>query len=180
MPKRQVAPIVGRGIRLRLLTAADLERTLAWRNRDENRRWFLHSEPIAPEQHARWYGSYSGRDDDFVFVIEDREEAGAPVGQVALYRIDWDGRVAEFGRLLVGEPSARGKGLGLEATRTALELGFGTWGLDRIHLEVIAHNGRAISIYQRCGFLPADSRGDLLLMELPRSRWMQQACERVA
>ena len=86
---------------------------------------------------------------------------------MALYRIDWDRRVAEFGRLLVGEPSARGKGLGLEATRTVLELGFGTWGLDRIHLEVIAHNGRAISIYQRCGFLPADSRGDLLLMELP-------------
>lgn len=180
MPKREVAPIVGRGIRLRLLTAADLERTLAWRNRDENRRWFLHSGTIAREQHLRWYQGYSRRDDDFVFVIEDLEDAGVPVGQVALYRIDWDRRAAEFGRLLIGELSARGKGFGLEATLTVLDFGFGAWGLDRVRLEVFAHNDRAIRIYQDCGFRPVDARGDVLVMELSRAHWTYPIRGRVA
>jgi RimJ/RimL family protein N-acetyltransferase len=180
VPKREVAPIIGLGIRLRLLAPTDLERTLAWRNRDENRRWFLHAEPIAGEQHATWYRGYAGRDDDFVFIIEDLEDAGAPIGQVALYRIDWGLRVAEFGRLLIGEPSARGKGLGLRATRSMLDFGFGAWGLHRVHLEVFAHNDRAIRIYEDCGFRPVGARGEVLAMELPRAHWIHPTRGRVA
>ncbi len=182
MPKRDVPPVVGHGVRLRLLSRADLGRTLDWRNRDENRRWFLHADPIAMEQHLGWFEGYSGRDDDFVFVVEDLEADGAPVGQVALYRIDWGRKDAEFGRLLIGEPTARGKGLGLKATLAVLDLGFGAWGLDRIHLEVFAHNERAIRIYRDCGFLEigAGAEGDVTVMELTRARWACSARGRVA
>ena len=47
--------------------------TLAWRNQDHIRRWFLTSDLISPEQHRAWFEQYQDRDDDFVFVIEETE-----------------------------------------------------------------------------------------------------------
>ncbi len=75
MAKRLIPPIVGERVRLRLLEEADLPRTLAWRNQDHIRRWFVHSDVISPEQHRRWFGAYRERDDDFVFVVEAPDRA---------------------------------------------------------------------------------------------------------
>ncbi len=171
MPKREIAPFEGRAVRLRLLEPTDLPRTLTWRNQDENRRWFVHSEPIQWEDHVRWYRNYQERDDDFVFIAEDLEQTPSAFGQAALYKIDWDSGSAEFGRLLIGEPAARGRGLGGEITKALLGFGFGTWTLRRIVLEVFAHNTRAIDIYRSCGFESTSRRGELLSMELMRKRW---------
>lgn len=174
MPKRDVPSIVGPRTRLRPLNRDDLERTLAWRNRDDNRRWFLHSQPITWEQHTRWFEAYSARDDDFVFVVEDLSAGGVPVGQAALYRIDWTEGSAEFGRLLIGEPSARGRRLGQEITALLVDFGFRHWGLRRIHLEVFAHNQRAIGIYRECGFEDLGPRDDVVLMEAKRNDWLNR------
>ena len=80
----------------------------------------------------------------------------------------------EFGRLLIGEPVARGRGLGLEATHALLEYGFGPLGLKQIRLEVLAHNIRAIAIYHRCGFQPSshEPTDGLLTMALSREDWI--------
>src|SRR5262249_62334012 len=103
MPKRSVAPLVSGRVRLRLLEEADLPMTLAWRNRDENRRWFFSSDPIPPDRHRHWFEDYRDRDDDFVFIIEETESLRRPVGQVALYDIDW-----QAGRPRGGRPAAGG------------------------------------------------------------------------
>src|SRR5208282_4845185 len=100
--KRQLAPLQAGRIRLRLLEEQDLPRTLAWRNQDHIRRWFFFSERLTPEQHAAWFVSYRQRDDDFVFIIEEAGD-GRPIGQVALYHVDWLAGTAEFGRLMIGE-----------------------------------------------------------------------------
>jgi len=173
VPKRNLDPIPGRGIELRLLRPDDLERTLEWRNRDENRQWFVHSDPIRLESHLAWFRKYQERDDDFVFVVESLEPRRTPIGQASLYDVDWDARTAEFGRLLIGEPSARGQGFGLEATRALLGFGFDSLGLEQVHLEVFAHNASAVKIYQRCGFQASPRRTDnpLLFMELTRHDW---------
>ena len=71
MPKPTVAPIVGSRVQLRLLSAADLPLTLAWRNQDQIRRWFVHSDVLTWDQHHAWFQRYAERDDDFLFVIED-------------------------------------------------------------------------------------------------------------
>ena len=94
---------------MRLLEERDLPLTLEWRNREENRHWFFSSDPIAPEQHRRWFDRYKEKDDDFVFVIEEMESLKRPVGQLSLYDIDWAAGRAEFGRLLIGDPEAHAK-----------------------------------------------------------------------
>jgi diamine N-acetyltransferase len=171
--KRLLGPILGRGIELRLLQPEDLERTLGWRNRDENRRWFVHSDPISLESHLAWFRKYQERDDDFVFVVESLEPRRTPIGQASLYDVDWAAGTAEFGRLLIGDPAARGRGFGLEATRALLGFGFDALELKQIRLEVFAHNASAIKIYQRCGFraTPRQSDKTLLNMELSSHHW---------
>jgi len=162
--KRTIPPLVGDRVCLRLLEEVDLPRTLAWRNQAHIRRWFVHSDMIAPEQHRRWYDGYRERDDDFVFVIEETQTLRKPVGQVSLYRIDWARRRAEYGRLMIGEADAAGRGLAHEATDVLLRYASTAWGMREIELEVFADNAAAIAIYTACGFRERERRGALLQM----------------
>jgi diamine N-acetyltransferase len=168
MSKRPLASRQDDRVRLRLLLAGDLPRTLAWRNQDHIRRWFFFSDPLTPEQHAAWFEQYQERDDDFVFIIEDVQGSGAPVGQVAIYHIDWPARRAEFGRLMIGEPSAAGKGLARAATELVLRIAFEDLALDEVYLEVFANNAAAISIYEKSGFKLTDQDASVLKMNITR------------
>lgn len=164
MPKRRVAPIVSGRIRLRLLEESDLPMTQAWRNQDHIRRWFFTSELISEEQHRAWFEQYRERDDDFVFVIEETETIRGPVGQAALYHIDWEGRRGEFGRIMIGEPAATGHGLGRLATEALIHHAFSTWGLGEVYLDVLETNAKAIAIYEQCGFVVTHREGGSLHM----------------
>jgi RimJ/RimL family protein N-acetyltransferase len=150
MGKRHIPPLLAPRVRLRLIKEQDLPRTLAWRNQDHIRRWFFFSQPLTPEQHAGWFARYQQRDDDFVFIIED--ESSEPIGQVALYNVDWSAGTAEFGRLMIGQPEAAGRGLAREATAAACALALDQLGLREVYLEVIPENLRAIRVYEACGF----------------------------
>ncbi len=152
MTKREILPLENGQVRLRLLNEQDLPLTLAWRNQDGIRKWFFSSSLIAPDQHQGWYEQYCQRDDDFVFIIEEVAAGYRPVGQVALYHIDWSARCAEYGRLMIGEPMARGKGLARAATDLVLQIGMDTLQLEEIYLEVFAANVPALKVYNSCGF----------------------------
>jgi len=169
-PKRQLPPTQNETVRLRLLTEADLPLTLAWRNRPEIRRWFFDSAELTWEQHRSWFEKYAVRDDDFVFIIED-VQTDQPVGQVALYHIDWEARRCEYGRLMVGEGAARGKGYAKTATRLVCLLGFETLRMDGIYLEVFEHNSAARAVYTACGFQLDRLQDGVAYMILQRGDW---------
>jgi diamine N-acetyltransferase len=164
MPKRAIDPIAGDRVLLRLLKEEDLPRTLEWRNQDHIRRWFFHSDVIRPEQHEGWFRRYLERDDDFVFIIEETRDLQRPVGQVSIYNVDWPRRRAEYGRLILGEAAARGRGLARDATRALVDWALGSLGLEEIYLEVFTHNIPAIAIYQRCGFEETARDGRIVCM----------------
>lgn len=166
MSKRHIAPLVSGCVCLRLLEAADLPMTLAWRNQDHIRSWFLYSDVIAPEQHRRWYEQYQEKDDDFVFIIHETESLKRPVGQVSLYNIDWVGRRGEFGRLLIGDAAASGLGIAATATRLLVTEAMTSWGLSEIHLEVLQANAPALAIYRGCGFVETAQNGATIEMRL--------------
>jgi len=165
MPKRHITPLVNGRMRLRLLEEADLAMTLAWRNQDHIRQWFLHSDVITPEQHRAWWQRYQDRDDDFVFVIEETETLKRPVGQVSLYNIDWAEGRAEFGRLLIGDAEANGQGLARLATSRLVDEALGNWGLNEVYLEVLVTNAPALAIYQSCGFREIAPPSDVVVMQ---------------
>ncbi|MGE3342153.1 MAG: GNAT family N-acetyltransferase [Vicinamibacterales bacterium] len=169
MPKRRIAPLVHGRVRLRLLEEADLPMTLAWRNQDHIRQWFLNADLISAEQHAAWFRAYRDRDDDFVFVIEETALLNRPVGQVSLYHVDEQAGRAEFGRLMIGDEAAAGRGLAREATACLVNGGFVRWGLHEIYLDVKDDNAAAIAIYEKCGFTTVARAGRVQRMSVTRS-----------
>ena len=75
------------------------------------------------------------------------------VGHVELDRIDLRNLSARLCRVLVGESSLRGKGLGSQMVRKALGVGFDQLKLHRIDLVVFEFNKAAISCYKNVGFI---------------------------
>jgi RimJ/RimL family protein N-acetyltransferase len=162
--KRAVAPLVGERVRLRLLDEPDLPLTLAWRNQDRVRHRFFHSQVLTPEQHCDWYARYCQRADDYVFVIEETQSLRAPIGQAALYRVDWEQGRAEFGRLMIGEPAALGQGFARAATALLVEHALTAWRLRAVYLEVYADNFAARAVYAACGFRVTGQSGAVVTM----------------
>jgi diamine N-acetyltransferase len=168
MTKPYIPPLESERVRLCLLQESDLPMTLAWRNQDHIRKWFLSSNVITPEQHRAWYAKYRERDDDFVFIIEETQTLRRPVGQVSLYNIVWASQLAEFGRLLIGDDRAREQGLAKEATELILDYGCTQLGLKEFALEVIKGNALAIAIYKSVGFVTMGERDNVVVMRLSR------------
>jgi diamine N-acetyltransferase len=174
MSKRAINPVLNGPIRLRLLEEADLPLTLFWRNQEHIRRWFFHSDVVTPEQHLAWFKQYNPGDDDFTFIIEQATSQGyCPVGQIALYHIDWETLRGEYGRVMIGETDLAGKGLARAATEAILEIGFETLGLQEIFLEVIPTNERAIRLYQTVGFQTTQMGHSSIEMNITIRRWIE-------
>ncbi len=158
--KRIVAPFGDAAVRLRLIEARDLDATRAWRNRDDARIWFKSRALIDAAGHRAWFEQYLAKDDDFLFIVE---HAGVPVGQAAVYGVDWIERRAEVGRFLVA-PLEAGKGHLGQACASLVRFCALSFGLAELFLEVMEGNQRAIRMYRRCGFVEQGRRDGLIRM----------------
>ncbi|WP_433921982.1 GNAT family N-acetyltransferase [Paenibacillus taichungensis] len=138
------------------VTEADIELMRGWRNSPLNQSSFLTNTYIEIDQQKRWYEKYLQKTDDIMFIVNDLEDSGKSVGMLGLYNIDNYKKRAEFGRLLIGESSTRGKGLGLAITISLCEFGFELLELNEIYLEVIANNTSACKVYAKAGFLETE------------------------
>lgn len=118
--------------------------------------------PMTFEAETAWYDSVAASASDRLFTIYERE-TGRPVGNTGLHQLDVRNRSATFG-LLIGEPDARGKGYGSEATRLVLDYAFTALGLHNVMLTVYAFNLAARRVYEKAGFRQIGSRREC--------RWM--------
>lgn len=148
-------------IQLRPLELGDLSYTLEWRNRAEARVWFKHSAALTLEQHRAWYESYLNRNDDMVWIawIDGRR-----VGQVSAYDIRSKEKIAEVGRFLVA-PEAAGHGFIFRACTLLIKHCRENLQLNRIYLEVLAGNQRAIHLYNSLGFAVKQKEENMFHME---------------
>jgi diamine N-acetyltransferase len=144
--------IKSENILLRPITAQDIEMTRLWRNRDEIRKCFLFDKIISAEQQINWFDKYLNQCNDLMFIIEEVAQLKSSIGTVALYNINKHTSDAEFGRLIIGEVNASGRGLALKATKAICEFAFNTLGMDRIYLEVFKDNIKAKNLYEKAGF----------------------------
>jgi RimJ/RimL family protein N-acetyltransferase len=86
-----------------------------------------------------------------VFAAVDAA-SGEVVGHVELSRIDRKNRSASISRLLVGELSARGKGIGAQIVSRVLDVAFSEMSLHRVDLYVLEFHVAALSMYKGLGF----------------------------
>jgi RimJ/RimL family protein N-acetyltransferase len=146
---------------LALLTEADLPLTLAWRN--DLRTAFFNADLLDAARHRLWFERYRELDSDFVFIITDREQLHCAVGQASLYDIDWDAGTAEYGRLMLGHPLAKGRGLATEATRLLVEKATAL-GLRDLRVHIRTTNLASIAVCRRCGWQDVADRDGVLEM----------------
>ena len=110
--------------------------------------------PVTAEMQAEWLEKMlAPGPTDLVFTIYERRTGGTwrAAGCTGLHEIDHVQGKATFG-ILLGEPEARGRGIGTEATRLVLDYAFNVLHLHNVLLSVYAFNPAAIRCYEKAGF----------------------------
>jgi len=141
----------GQSVTLRPFRTDDLPRMREWmRDPEAARTWAR--DPIVPD---------NAFDDDLAckfsrfaesgyFAIDDSN--GHLVGRIDFERLQLVDRTTEV-MIMLGEPSARGKGLGTDAMMTLLRHLFDDRQAERVWLTVLAWNEAAIASYKKVGFV---------------------------
>ena len=109
------------------------------------------------------------------------EAAGMLIGRCELFDFDEVSRNCKLGISLSKE--YWGQGFGRETVMILLEYAFEKRNLEKVHLDVLADNDRAIRSYEACGFKEEGhlirhawhegAYKDLVLMAVHRSDWGQ-------
>jgi RimJ/RimL family protein N-acetyltransferase len=83
------------------------------------------------------------------YIITDEYESF--IGIIELFDISWKNRRGELSICI--SPSYRGRGFAYKALKLILCLGFQELELNRIWLRVLENNPKAISLYEKAGFI---------------------------
>ena len=124
------------GIYLRLMMREDTDLIVAWRNSEAVRRNFIYQELFTR----------------VVQMIICDADTDRPLGSVYIRDIDRRHNKAEYG-IFIGEPDARGRGVGTAAARLMLRYCFEEQRLHRVYLRALAENLQAIRSYEKAGFV---------------------------
>jgi RimJ/RimL family protein N-acetyltransferase len=145
-----VPVLVGARITLRPPLATDADARLRLGSDPDIHRMFGGSQaqlvPLDADAAAEWLDGLSSHPHAWVI------EAGQFIGEIRLDKLDLSDRRATLAIGIV-DPAVLGRGYGTEAIRLLLAHAFGTLGLHRIGLRVVAYNDRAIRAYEKCGFV---------------------------
>lgn len=139
----------GAQVTLRPLATGDLRRCVKWFSDPQVTQFLGRNAPVTLAEEERWFRDYSRRSDEQIFAIEID---GRHVGNLGLHKVDRVHRKADLG-IVIGETAYWSHGYGTDALRTVLQYGFGHLGLNKVSLEVLEDNLRAIRSYDKCGFV---------------------------
>ncbi len=175
--------LTGDRISLEAVREDDLPRLHEWIN---DRELVVLSAPFRPvhfNDHQAWWKSVSSDPSVELFAIRVRDRDRL-VGTCQLLAIDARHRTAEL-QIRIGEPDARGRGLGTEAVGLLLRHAFADRDLERVALHVLASNQRAIGAYEKSGFVREGvlrrsahvdgRREDVVVMAILRDEWEQRS-----
>jgi len=151
-------------IYIRPLRIEDAAISYLWRNDSEV--WkFTGSRPdrlITLEIEKEWIENVINRNNErryaICLVANDKY-----IGNVQLTKIS-EG-AAEF-HLFIGDKDYWNKGIGKEATKKMIEIGFNELNLEEIYLEVDIRNAPAVKAYERVGFFPFEQQMGKIFMKI--------------
>ncbi|HVA38729.1 MAG TPA: GNAT family protein [Candidatus Dormibacteraeota bacterium] len=143
--------LAGERVRLRALEPRDLERWRGWVNDPEIAAFVDRVLPVSPPEHESFFERWVvGNEHAVWFAIEGSEGSGY-LGNAWLWGIDHRHRRAEV-RIIIGERSAWGHGVGSEALQLLSDYAFGKLGLHKLFAYVMARNPRARGAFLKSGF----------------------------
>ena len=164
---------------LRPVREADIEDYVRWLNDPEVIQYMnIEVGDVTPESERSWYARITEPNSASVYYAIDVGDKH--IGNCGLHQIDYPNRHAQFG-IMIGEKKEWDKGYASEASRLIIDFGFKQLGLNRISLQVYAHNTRAQRVYEKLSFAREgilresyfrDGRyHDTLVMGILKSEW---------
>lgn len=138
---------------LRALELEDLARTHKWHN-DKSLYDLLagNFNYISKECELSWLEKkcqYSTIESNLAICVTD---SNSHIGNIYLGQIDWISRRA-YVEIFIGEKNHQSKGFGQIAIAQVMDIAFLDYGLNKLFLEVLANNERAIHVYEKNGFI---------------------------
>jgi ribosomal-protein-alanine N-acetyltransferase len=171
--------LIGPRLYFRPLEREDASRVAGFLNDPSVRNNLLAHRPLSV-QHELERLEQLGKDEQQVVLGISRHGETELIGSTGLHHLSFRSRTAELG-LLIGEHAFWGQGYGTEATRMMLDYGFGTLNLNKVWLQVYAHNRSGIRVYEKAGFKQEGIQReqhftegryvDTVLMGILRSEW---------
>lgn len=154
----------------------DIEQMRIWRNLPHIRKNFIYSGIIEAEDQKNWFEKHKLIENDFVFMIKEKVDLKRKIGTISIYNFSEDGKEAEFGRFLIGDNDAHGKGYGVLSAKLACSIAFNKMSIEKLKLEVFEDNGSAYHVYQKVGFKKVgfkahDDNRILIQMEMKKSEF---------
>ena len=146
-----VINIRGESVSLGPFPEDQIEAFHRWHNDYDTLRTFEYlPKPLTLASARQQYEELVAQSDCDLFAVY--ENAGwRLIGLSGLMHIDPTNGTAEFG-IMIGEPDARGKGYGTEATALTLDHAFLALGLGNVMLSVYEYNLAGIKAYEKVGF----------------------------
>jgi UDP-4-amino-4,6-dideoxy-N-acetyl-beta-L-altrosamine N-acetyltransferase len=140
----------GNKVFLRKMEESDTDNIIAWRNSDAVRPHFIYQGLFTRESHLNWKQTMvdTGKVDQFIICDIETEE---PLGSVYIRDIDMSHKKGEYG-IFLSPDAPRGKGIGTDTAKLAIDYAFETRKLHRLFLRVYADNIPAIRSYEKAGF----------------------------
>ena len=96
--------------------------------------------------------SYLSNPNRMVFKIEDSSKQAIGMAEIS----DEGGSVAKLARIIIGEESVRGKGIGTKLMNQLADYGFNKLKKEKLILNVYSWNLGAIKCYEKVGFRRTD------------------------
>jgi RimJ/RimL family protein N-acetyltransferase len=139
-------------IKLRALTASDIEKTFLWHNQEDISDLYSgHPFPVNIEMETKWYEKILKSNFPMTIFGIEVIESNNLIGITVLRDINMIYRSAEFA-FYIGDQSERGKGYSKEALILTLRFAFLKLGLQRIYVKILEENVQTIKIHERIGF----------------------------
>lgn len=144
----------GKLVRLRAIEEDDLKYAAEYMN-DPEIILNLDDDPPIPtsvEKQKEWFKDYLKKKDiseGVEFAIEASD--GKYIGGCSVNQIDLKNRIAEVG-IFIGAKEYLGKGYGTDAMELLLEYLFDEVNMNKVSLNVMSFNKRAVRSYEKAGF----------------------------
>ena len=134
---------------LRPLIESDAVGMLEWMHDEDTTRYLrLNGKDATMEDALRFINNAKDESVNLHRAISD--ENGSYLGTVSLKNIDKDKKEAEYAISL--HPRARGTGAAFTATEKIIDAAFKDLKLERVYLNVLEENKRAVRFYNKFGF----------------------------
>lgn len=139
-----------KNILVRPLSHKDIEYMRIWRNDVRNTKYLRKLPFITGEKQESWFESYLRDVSELGFAIEETQDLNRIVGSAFIYNIS-DTQL-EFGKILIGDNEAHGKGIGISCTIAITYLAFKRYAINSVILHCYRDNLAALKVYKKVGF----------------------------